>query len=251
MPATTTLRLTATEAGTASVTIDNTTYNITVVAAVTSARCEEHDITVSGHGVDGLTCAADNSVTSVAGYESVTGVKITGYSLTPTVDNAAYKGEVQVKMPVPADWLTEGGVIQAFLKQDAGTAAIPVTIENGYATYTVPGGTVSGLFKLPAGYFTKEVNVLMGDNSTVTRLQQGAYTDQDVYYCDDKGFVTVTSEVTSPYVPALPAGIVSAINVGDNYVITDGNGNYLTIENGQMELPFYRQWYISPDKRRL
>ena len=234
VPATTTLRLTATEAGTASVTIDNTTYNVTVVAAVTSARCEEHDITVSGHGVNGLTCAADNSVTSVAGYESVTGVKITGYSLTPTVDNAAYKGEVQVKMPVPADWLTEGGVIQAFLKQDAGTAAIPVTIENGYATYTVPGGTVSGLFKLPAGYFTKEVNVLMGDNSTVTRLQQGAYTDQDVYYCDDKGFVTVTSEVTSPYVPALPAGIVSAINVGDNYVITDGNGNYLTIENGQM-----------------
>lgn len=234
VPATTTLRLTATEAGTASVTIDNTTYNITVVAAVTSARCEEHDITVSGHGVDGLTCAADSSVTSVAGYESVAGVKITGYSLTPTVDNAAYKGEVQVKMPVPADWLTEGGVIQAFLKQDAGTAAIPVTIENGYATYTVPGGTVSGLFKLPAGYFTKEVNVLMGDNSTVTRLQQGAYTDQDVYYCDDKGFVTVTSEVTSPYVPALPAGIVSAINVGDNYVITDGNGNYLTIENGQM-----------------
>ena len=234
VPATTTLRLTATEAGTASVTIDNTTYNITVVAAVTSARCEEHDITVSGHGVDGLTCAADSSVTSVAGYESVAGVKITGYSLTPTVDNAAYKGEVQVKMPVPADWLTEGGVIQAFLKQDAGTAAIPVTIENGYATYTVPGGTVSGLFKLPAGYFTKEVNVLMGDNSTVTRLQQGAYTDKDVYYCDDKGFVTVTSEVTSPYVPALPAGIVSAINVGDNYVITDGNGNYLTIENGQM-----------------
>lgn len=234
VPATTTLRLTATEAGTASVTIDNTTYNVTVVAAVTSARCEEHDITVSGHGVNGLTCAADSSVTSVAGYESVTGVKITGYSLTPTVDNAAYKGEVQVKMPVPADWLTEGGVIQAFLKQDAGTAAIPVTIENGYATYTVPGGTVSGLFKLPAGYFTKEVNVLMGDNSTVTRLQQGAYTDKDVYYCDDKGFVTVTSEVTSPYVPALPAGIVSAINVGDNYVITDGNGNYLTIENGQM-----------------
>lgn len=234
VPATTTLRLTATEAGTASVTIDNTTYNVTVVAAVTSARCEEHDITVSGHGVDGLTCAADSSVTAIAGYESVAGVKITGYSLTPTVDNAAYKGEVQVKMPVPADWLTEGGVIQAFLKQDAGTAAIPVTIENGYATYTVPGGTVSGLFKLPAGYFTKEVNVLMGDNSTVTRLQQGAYTDQDVYYCDDKGFVTVTSEVTSPYVPALPAGIVSAINVGDNYVITDGNGNYLTIENGQM-----------------
>lgn len=234
VPATTTLRLTATEAGTASVTIDNTTYNVTVVAAVTSARCEEHDITVSGHGVNGLTCAADSSVTSVAGYESVAGVKITGYSLTPTVDNAAYKGEVQVKMPVPADWLTEGGVIQAFLKQDAGTAAIPVTIENGYATYTVPGGTVSGLFKLPAGYFTKEVNVLMGDNSTVTRLQQGAYTDKDVYYCDDKGFVTVTSEVTSPYVPALPAGIVSAINVGDNYVITDGNGNYLTIENGQM-----------------
>ena len=234
VPATTTLRLTATEAGTASVTIDNTTYNVTVVAAVTSARCEEHYITVSGHGVDGLTCAADSSVTSVAGYESVTGVKITGYSLTPTVDNAAYKGEVQVKMPVPADWLTEGGVIQAFLKQDAGTAAIPVTIENGYATYTVPGGTVSGLFKLPAGYFTKEVNVLMGDNSTVTRLQQGTYTDKDVYYCDDKGFVTVTSEVTSPYVPALPAGIVSAINVGDNYVITDGNGNYLTIENGQM-----------------
>lgn len=234
VPATTTLRLTATEAGTASVTIDNTTYNVTVVAAVTSARCEEHDITVSGHGVDGLTCAADSSVTSVAGYESVTGVKITGYSLTPTVDNAAYKGEVQVKMPVPADWTAEGGVIQAFLKQDAGTAAIPVTIENGYATYTVPGGTVSGLFKLPAGYFTKEVNVLMGDNSTVTRLQQGAYTDKDVYYCDDKGFVTVTSEVTSPYVPALPAGIVSAINVGDNYVITDGNGNYLTIENGQM-----------------
>lgn len=234
VPATTTLRLTATEAGTASVTIDNTTYNVTVVAAVTSARCEEHDITVSGHGVNGLTCAADNSVTSVAGYESVADVKITGYSLTPTVDNAAYKGEVQVKMPVPADWLTEGGVIQAFLKQDAGTAAIPVTIENGYATYTVPGGTVSGLFKLPAGYFTKEVNVLMGDNSTVTRLQQGAYTDKDVYYCDDKGFVTVTSEVTSPYVPALPAGIVSAINVGDNYVITDGNGNYLTIENGQM-----------------
>lgn len=234
VPATTTLRLTATEAGTASVTIDNTTYNVTVVAAVTSARCEEHDITVSGHGVNGLTCAADNSVTSVAGYESVADVKITGYSLTPTVDNAAYKGEVQVKMPVPADWLTEGGVIQAFLKQDAGTAAIPVTIENGYATYTVPGGTVSGLFKLPAGYFTKEVNVLMGDNSTVTRLQQGAYTDKDVYYCDDKGFVTVTSEVTSSYVPALPAGIVSAINVGDNYVITDGNGNYLTIENGQM-----------------
>ena len=234
VPATTTLRLTATEAGTASVTIDNTTYNVTVVAAVTSARCEEHDITVSGHGVNGLTCAADSSVTSVAGYESVADVKITGYSLTPTVDNAAYKGEVQVKMPVPADWLTEGGVIQAFLKQDAGTAAIPVTIENGYATYTVPGGTVSGLFKLPAGYFTKEVNVLMGDNSTVTRLQQGAYTDKDVYYCDDKGFVTVTSEVTSPYVPALPAGIVSAINVGDNYVITDGNGNYLTIENGQM-----------------
>ena len=234
VPATTTLRLTATEAGTASVTIDNTTYNVTVVAAVTSARCEKHDITVSGHGVDGLTCAADSSVTSVAGYESVTGVKITGYSLTPTVDNAAYKGEVQVKMPVPADWTAEGGVIQAFLKQDAGTAAIPVTIENGYATYTVPGGTVSGLFKLPAGYFTKEVNVLMGDNSTVTRLQQGAYTDKDVYYCDDKGFVTVTSEVTSPYVPALPAGIVSAINVGDNYVITDGNGNYLTIENGQM-----------------
>lgn len=234
VPATTTLRLTATEAGTASVTIDNTTYNVTVVAAVTSARCEEHDITVSGHGVNGLTCAADNSVTSVAGYESVADVKITGYSLTPTVDNAAYKGEVQVKMPVPADWLTEGGVIQAFLKQDAGTAAIPVTIENGYATCTVPGGTVSGLFKLPAGYFTKEVNVLMGDNSTVTRLQQGAYTDKDVYYCDDKGFVTVTSEVTSSYVPALPAGIVSAINVGDNYVITDGNGNYLTIENGQM-----------------
>lgn len=234
VPATTTLRLTATEAGTASVTIDNTTYNVTVVAAVTSARCEEHDITVSGHGVNGLTCAADSSVTAIAGYESVTGVKITGYSLTPTVDNAAYKGEVQVKMPVPADWLTEGGVIQAFLKQEAGTAAIPVTIENGYATYTVPGGTVSGLFKLPAGYFTKEVNVLMGDNSTVTRLQQGAYTDKDVYYCDDKGFVTVTSEVTSPYVPALPAGIVSAINVGDNYVITDGNGNYLTIENGQM-----------------
>lgn len=234
VPATTTLRLTATEAGTASVTIDNTTYNVTVVAAVTSARCEEHDITVSGHGVNGLTCAADSSVTAIAGYESVAGVKITGYSLTPTVDNAAYKGEVQVKMPVPADWLTEGGVIQAFLKQDTGTAATPVTIENGYATYTVPGGTVSGLFKLPAGYFTKEVNVLMGDNSTVTRLQQGAYTDQDVYYCDDKGFVTVTSEVTSPYVPALPAGIVSAINVGDNYVITDGNGNYLTIENGQM-----------------
>ena len=76
-----------------------------------------------------------------------------------------------------------------------------MTIENGYATYTVPGGTVSGLFKLPAGYFTKEVNVLMGDNSTVTRLQQGAYTDQDVYYCDDKGFVTVTSEVTSPTFP--------------------------------------------------
>lgn len=116
VPATTTLRLTATEAGTASVTIDNTTYNVTVVAAVTSARCEEHDITVSGHGVNGLTCAANNSVTSVAGYESVADVKITGYSLTPTVDNAAYKGEVQVKMPVPADWLTEGGVIQAFLK---------------------------------------------------------------------------------------------------------------------------------------
>ena len=87
---------------------------------MTSARCEEHDITVSGHGVNGLTCAADSSVTAIAGYESVAGVKITDYSLTPTVDNAAYKGEVQVKMPVPADWLTEGGVIQAFLKQDTG-----------------------------------------------------------------------------------------------------------------------------------
>ena len=229
VPATTTLLLTATEAGTASVTIGNTTYNVTVVAAVTSARCEEHDITVSGHGVDGLTCAADSTVTSIAGYESVTGVKITGYSLTPTVDNAAYKGEVQVKMPVPADWTAEGGVIQAFLKQDTGTVAIPVTIENGYATYTVPGGTVSGLFKLPAGYFTKEVNILMGNNSTVTRLQQGAYTDKDVYYCDDKGLVTVTSEVTSDYIPAVPEGITNRLSVGESFYVTDGNGNYMAL----------------------
>lgn len=229
VPATTTLLLTATEAGTASVTIGNKTYNVTVIAGVTSARCEEHDITVSGHGVNGLTCAADSTVTAVAGYESVTGVKITGYSLTPTVDNAAYKGEVQVKMPVPADWTAEGGVIQAFLKQDAGTVAIPVTIENGYATYTVPGGTVSGLFKLPAGYFTKEVNVLMGDNSTVTRLQQGAYTDKDVYYCDDKGLVTVTSEVTSDYIPAVPEGITTRLSVGESFYVTDGNGNYMAM----------------------
>ena len=235
VPATTTLLLTATEAGTASVTIDNTTYNVTVVAAVTSARCDEHDITVSGHGVNGLTCAADSSVTSIAGYESVTGVKITGYSLTPTVDNAAYKGEVQVKMPVPADWTAEGGVIQAFLKQDTGTVAIPVTIENGYATYTVPGGTVSGLFKLPAGYFTKEVNILMGNDSTVTRIQQGAYTTSEVYYCDDKGLVTVTSEVKSEYIPAVPEGITNRLSAGDSFYITDGNGNYVTLtSDGQL-----------------
>ena len=234
-PATTTLLLTATKAGTASVTMGSTTYNVTVIAGISSAACTEHDITVSGHGVNGLTCAADSSVTSIAGYESVTGVKITGYSLTPTVDDAVYKGEVQVKMPVPADWTAEGGVIQAFLKQDTGTVAIPVTIENGYATYTVPGGTISGLFKLPAGYYTKEVNILMGNDSTVTRIQQGAYTDKDVYYCDNKNLVSVTAEVTSPYIPAVPAGVVSAIEVGKDYYITDGNGNYLTVVNGRME----------------
>ena len=228
-PATTTLLLTATKAGTASVTIGGTTYNVTVIANVTSARCEEHNITVSGHGVNGLTCAADSSVTSIAGYETVIGVKINGYSLTPTVDGADYKGEVQVKMPIPAEWTAEGGIVQAFLKQDTGTVAIPVTIENGYATYTVPGGTVSGLFKLPAGYYTKEVNILMGNNSTVTRIQQGAYTTKDVYYCDEQGLVTVTSEVTSDYIPAVPEGITTHLSVDEYFYITDGNGNYMAL----------------------
>ena len=227
----TTLEIAATNPGAGTVTIGSTTCNVTVIANVTSARCKEHDITVSGHGVNGLTCAADSSVASIAGYESVTGVKTTGYSLTPTVDGAAYKGEVQVRMPVPADWLTEGGVIQAFLKQDTGTVAIPVTIEGGYATYTVPGGTVSGLFKLPAGYFTKEVNVLMGNDSTVTRLQQGAYTTKDVYYCDNKNLVTVNSEVTSDYIPAVPEGITTRLSAGESFYITDGSGNYMALSS--------------------
>lgn len=233
-PATTTLLLTATKAGTASVTIGSTTYNVTVIAGISSAACTEHDITVSGHGVNGLTCAADSSVTSIAGYETVTGVKINGYSLTPTVDNAAYKGEVQVKMPIPLDW-TGGGIIQAFLKQDTGTAvAIPVTIEDGFATYTVPGGTVSGLFKLPADYYTREVNILMGHGSEVIRTQPGAYTGSDVYYCDENGLVTVTSKVTTPYAPAVAPSAVSTISKGESYYITDGKGNYLTIVDGQM-----------------
>ena len=231
----TTLQLIATNPGTETVTIGNTVYNVTVIAGVSEGRCNEHNITVYGHGVNGLTCAADSSVTSIAGYETVTGVKITGYRLTPTVDDTAYKGEVQVKMPVPAKWKTEGGIIQAFLKQDNGTAvAIPVTIEGDYATYTVPGGTISGLFKLPADYYTKEVNILMGNGSTETRVQQGAYTTKDVYYCDNKNLVSVTAEMTSPYIPAVPAGVVSAIEVGKDYYITDGNGNYLTIDKGQM-----------------
>ena len=235
-PAKTSLKLVATGAGTTSVTIGNTTYNVTVIANVSDGYCEEHDITASGHGVNGLICEENTSVTSINGYENIGDVKITGYSLTPTVDDAVYKGEVQVKMPVPADWTDQGGIIQAFLKQNNGTAvAIPVTIEGDYATYTVPGGTVSGLFKLPAGYYTKEVNILMGNNSTVTRIQQGAYTTKDVYYCDNKNLVSVTAEVTSPYIPAVPAGVVSAIEVGKDYYITDGNGNYLTVVNGRME----------------
>ena len=228
IPATTGLKLTAVKAGAASVTVGSTTYNVTVVAGVSSATCTEHDITVSGHGVNGLNCAADTTVTSITGYDSVTGVEITGYSLTPTVDGAAYKGEVQVKMPVPADW-AGNGVIQAFLKQDTGTVVVPVTIENGYAAYTVPGGTVSGLFKLPAGYFTKEVNVLMGNDSNVIRLQQGAYTTGDVYYCDESGLATVTAKVTSPYIPAVPEGITTRLSAGDAFYITDGNGNYMAL----------------------
>ena len=235
IPATTTLLLTATKAGTASVTIGGTVYNVTVIAGVTSARCEAHDITVSGHGVNGLNCVVDNTVTSINGYENINDVQITGYSLTPTVNNAAYKGEVQVKMPVPAGWTDKGGIIQAFLKQNNGTAVtIPVTIEGSYATYTVPGGTVSGLFKLPADYFTKEVSVLMGNDSEVIRTQPGAYTDSDVYYCDGDGLVTVTSKVTTPYAPAVSPSAVSAISKGESYYITDGKGNYLTIVDGQM-----------------
>ena len=178
----------------------------------------------------GQTLTLDVSVAENPQAKFDDGVKVVSYDVTPYVDGERHTGKGTVTMTVPTDWADKADRVGAYIITDGATEVLPVSVKDGKATFAVPHFSEMGL------YLAAQSGSDTPEQRTITVSVGGTATDtiKDAYYPDaveTEDEATASVSVKAENTPEkTTATKVTNITSGQEYYISDGDGNYLTLD---------------------